>query len=173
MGLPVLRALPLCTCCRHYPGTATGIIFALSPSRISLPQYGSQVGPCIVLFEACSAFTRVTACPLALSPYVVTRFTRRLQRFRYLHRCSGCFRLEQLPGGTCTHWKAPPFTAHARSGRRESCQRRPITPSLRRVEISVYGELSAPLASGNKDSYAAREGSMNIYAIRSVLLRTL
>src|SRR3981189_1563437 len=23
--------------------------------------------------------------------------------------CSGCFRLERLPGGTCTHWKAPPF----------------------------------------------------------------
>jgi hypothetical protein len=27
----------------------------------------------IVLFEACSAFTRVTACTLALSPYIVTR----------------------------------------------------------------------------------------------------
>jgi hypothetical protein len=24
-------------------------------------------------------------------------------------RCSGCFRLERLPGGTYTHWKAPPF----------------------------------------------------------------
>ena len=23
-GLPVLRALPLCTCSRYYPGTATG-----------------------------------------------------------------------------------------------------------------------------------------------------
>src|SRR5713101_9403553 len=23
-GLPVLRALSLCTCCRHYPGAATG-----------------------------------------------------------------------------------------------------------------------------------------------------
>jgi hypothetical protein len=22
---------------------------------------------------------------------------------------SGCFRLERLPGGTCTHWQAPPF----------------------------------------------------------------
>src|SRR5271167_2015753 len=22
---------------------------------------------------------------------------------------SGCFRLERLPGGPCTHWKAPPF----------------------------------------------------------------
>src|SRR5467141_3768447 len=42
--------------------------FADSPSRISLPRYGSRVGLCIVLFEACSAFTRVTACTLAPSP---------------------------------------------------------------------------------------------------------
>jgi hypothetical protein len=28
---------------------------------------------------------------------------------RYLHSCSGCFRLERLPGGSYTHWKAPPF----------------------------------------------------------------
>src|ERR1700719_597201 len=34
---------------------------------------------------------------------------RRLQLFRHLHSCSGCFRLERLPGGPCTHWKAPPF----------------------------------------------------------------
>jgi hypothetical protein len=25
----------------------------------------------------------------------------------------GCFRVEWSPGGTCTHWKAPPSTAHA------------------------------------------------------------
>ena len=35
---------------------------------------------------------------------------RRLQRFRYLHRCSGCFRLEQWPGGACTHWKSAAFS---------------------------------------------------------------
>src|SRR5262249_32675804 len=34
---------------------------------------------------------------------------RRLQLFRHLHSCSGCFRLERLPGGACTHWKAPPL----------------------------------------------------------------
>ena len=34
---------------------------------------------------------------------------RRLQPFRLLHDCSGCFRLERLPGGPRTHWKAPPF----------------------------------------------------------------
>ncbi|MFM0028826.1 hypothetical protein PQR70_21475 [Paraburkholderia madseniana] len=34
-----------------------------------------------MLFEACSAFTRVTACTLALSPYFVTRFTEGFNRF--------------------------------------------------------------------------------------------
>jgi len=72
--------------------------FAHPARRISLPRYGRRVDPRIVLFEACSAFTRVTACTLALSPYFVTRFTRRLQTFRLLHACSGCFRLEQFAG---------------------------------------------------------------------------
>ncbi len=31
---------------------------------------------------------------------------RRLQPFRHPHDCSGCFRLERSPGGTCTHWKS-------------------------------------------------------------------
>ena len=80
----------------------------ISPSRVSLPRKGCRVGLHIVLFEACSAFTRVAACTLALSPIRDTLY-RRLQPFRHLHDCSGCFRLERLPGGACTHWKAPPF----------------------------------------------------------------
>src|SRR5271163_4570027 len=69
LGLPVLRALSLCTCCRHYPGAASGRTASLtSPSRISLPRKGRRVGLRIVLFEACSAFTRVTACTLAPLP---------------------------------------------------------------------------------------------------------
>ena len=40
----------------------------ISPSRISLPRYGSRVGLHIDLFEAFSAFTHVAACTLALSP---------------------------------------------------------------------------------------------------------
>src|ERR1700724_472332 len=79
----------------------------ISPSYFSLTRYGSRVGLHIDLFEACSAFTRVAACTLALSP---TRDTnRRRQPLRYLHDCSDCFRLERLPGGVCTHWKAPPL----------------------------------------------------------------
>src|SRR5438094_9967088 len=80
--------------------------FAQSPSGVSLPRYGIRVGLRIVLFEACSAFTRVTACTLALSPYIVTRFTEGFQSLCYLHDCSGCFRLEHSPGGAFTHWKS-------------------------------------------------------------------
>src|SRR6478609_1380754 len=77
LGLPVLRALSLCTCCRQYPGAAAERLALLtSPSRISLPRNGSRVGLRIVLFEACSAFTRVTACTLAPSPYIVTRYPK-------------------------------------------------------------------------------------------------
>src|SRR5438477_6326841 len=77
LGLPVLRTLSLCTCCRQYPGAAAERIALLtSPSRISLPRNGSRVGLRIVLFEACSAFTRVTVCTLALSPYIVPRYPK-------------------------------------------------------------------------------------------------
>src|SRR5215831_7240105 len=45
-----------------------GYVSLMLPSRISLPRKGCRVGPHIVLFEVCSAFTHVAACPLALSP---------------------------------------------------------------------------------------------------------
>src|SRR5271156_1251042 len=68
-GFPVLRALSLCTCCRHYPGAADGRTpRSKSPIRISLPRFHYRVGLHIVLFEICSAFTRVAACTLAQSP---------------------------------------------------------------------------------------------------------
>src|SRR6201981_3180695 len=77
----------------------------VSPNRVSLPRFHVRIGLHIVLFEVCSAFTRVAACTLARSPYVVTPI-RRLQTLRLLHVCSGRFRLERSPGGACTHWKS-------------------------------------------------------------------
>src|ERR1700724_3353703 len=77
----------------------------VSPNRVSLPRFHVRIGLHIVLFEVCSAFTRVAACTLARSPYVVTAI-RRLQTLRLLHACSGRFRLERSPGGACTHWKS-------------------------------------------------------------------
>src|SRR5450755_2615212 len=96
----------------------------IAPSRVSLPRKGRRVGLHIVLFEACSAFTRVAACTLARPP-IRGPLYRRLQPFRHLHDCSGCFRLERSPGGACTHWKAPPSHG-ARKGqdthRDEACE---------------------------------------------------
>src|SRR5580693_4609767 len=40
----------------------------ISPRRISLPRFHCRVGLHTVLFEVCSAFTRVAACTLARSP---------------------------------------------------------------------------------------------------------
>src|SRR5271167_5280164 len=95
----MLPPLPRCS------GSASSSL--ISPSRVSLPRFHVRIGLHIVLFEACSAFTRVAACTLARLPYVVTAI-RRLQTLRLLHACSGRFRLERSPGGACTHWKAPP-----------------------------------------------------------------
>ena len=117
LGLPVLmRTLSLCTCCRHYPGAAAGRTASLtSPSRISLPRKGCRVGLRIVLFEDCSAFTRVTACTLALSPirdtliegfsHFVTSMTAPIAS-----GWSGC-RVGLAPTG-----KRRLVTAHTRSG---------------------------------------------------------
>src|SRR5271165_556617 len=99
MESPVSRFPPRCS------GWASSSL--ISPSRNSLPRKRCRVGLHIDLFEACSAFTRVAARTLARSP-IRDQLHRRLQPFRHLHHCSGCFRLERSPGGACTHWKAPP-----------------------------------------------------------------
>ena len=108
LGLPVLRALSLCTCRRHYPGAAAGCLPRSShPAVTAFPGRGRRVGLHIDLFEACSAFTRIAACTLALSPnrdtliegfsHFVTSMTAPI--------ASGW---SESPGGACTHWKAPP-----------------------------------------------------------------
>ena len=56
-------------CCRHYPGRTDGTD-SLVPFRRRRPSpHYSWVSSCIISFEACSAFTRVTTCRLAESPY--------------------------------------------------------------------------------------------------------
>src|SRR6266699_2589122 len=67
-GFPCFVRFPCVHAAANTPVQQLGIIFAHSPSHFSLPRYGSRVGLHIVLFEACSAFTRVAACTLALSP---------------------------------------------------------------------------------------------------------
>ena len=62
MGLPVLRALSLCTCCRHYPGAAAG-----RRRRSSHPAVSAF--PDNVVGSACtSSFSRFARRSLALRP---------------------------------------------------------------------------------------------------------
>jgi len=86
-----------------------GVVFALSPNRISLPRYGCQVGPRIVLFEVCSAFTHVAACTLARSPIRDQLYPKAsaisLPPWPLRLLPAGA----SWPGGACTHWKAPPL----------------------------------------------------------------
>ena len=80
----------------------------LGASVVRLPQQrrpsprSSRVGFRIALFEACSAFTHVTACMLAKSPEV-TLYTGVLQPLRYLHDRSDCYRLERQVAGRESH----------------------------------------------------------------------
>src|ERR1700693_1257124 len=62
MGLPVLRTLSLCTCCRHYPGAAAGGMFSLgSPAVSAFPER--------VIGSACAlSFSRLARRSLALRP---------------------------------------------------------------------------------------------------------
>src|SRR5438477_10419955 len=79
----------------------------ISPSSISLPRMGYRVGLHIVLFEACSAFTRVAACILALSPIrdtLIEGFSHFVTSMTAPIASGG----SESPGGTCTPWKAPP-----------------------------------------------------------------
>jgi len=114
----VLRALSLCTCCRQYPGTATDGTSLLIPSVVSAFPRRAAGSACA------SSFSRLIQRSLALRPahsrchQNLWPAIRRLQPFRYLHDCSGCFRLEHFAG-----WGFHPLekrrlcTAHAQSGR--------------------------------------------------------
>src|ERR1700754_1845000 len=71
------------------------------PPGSGLPQVIKWVGFRIKTFEACSAFTRVTACTFA--GLLTSPFHRRLRQLRCLHRRFDCYRLKRLlPEGTFT-----------------------------------------------------------------------
>ena len=44
--------------------------------------------------------------PHSLSPRGLAQLIQRFQPFRHHHDCSGCFRRQRSPGGTCTHRKS-------------------------------------------------------------------
>ena len=132
--LPVLRALSLCTCCRHYPGTATG-----GPALLIRPAISAF--PERVVGSACaSSFSRLARRSLALRPahsrchQFVARFTQRLQPVRHLPDCSGCFRLEHFAG-----WDSHPLESAALSRRTPTADAQRGGGNYRSAAIPVGG----------------------------------
>src|SRR5213593_288201 len=112
--------------------------FAHSPSRISLPRKGCRVGLRIVLFEACSAFTRVTACTLALSPIRDT-LSEGFSQFVTSMAAPVASGWSVCRVGLAPTGKRRLFTAHTRSRRHESCgwqSRRCPQHAMRRSLVS-------------------------------------
>ncbi len=108
-GLPCCVRFPCVHAVATTPAQRLGASSAHFPSRISLPRYGSRVGLHIVLFEACSAFTCVTACTLALPPYFVARLTEGFNRFVTSTVAPVASGWSRRRVGLAPTGKAPPF----------------------------------------------------------------
>jgi hypothetical protein len=96
-----------------------------------------SVGLHIVFFEACSAFTRVAACTLALSSIrdtLIEGFSHFVTSMTAPIASGWSFRLERLPGGACTHWKAPPFHG-ARQKQSSSWQK--VNPTWQKILVVI------------------------------------
>src|SRR6202051_5273706 len=93
LGLPVFRALSLCTCCRHYPGAASGRITSLISSRCSASPKGLSGRPAHCPFRGLLGVH--SRCGLHTRAVTNSRHAnRRLPPLRYLHSCSDCLHVE-------------------------------------------------------------------------------
>ena len=117
MGLPVLRALSLCTCCRHYPGAAEG----RTPSLVSAHPY--QPSPEGVPGRpAHRPFRGLLSVHSRCGPHTRAghQFVTRYPKASDISSPPCLLRLlpagAMLPGGACTHWKAPPCHGAVESG---------------------------------------------------------
>ena len=118
MGLPVLPAFSLCTCCRHYPGAAPGCLSLLtSPDVSAFPD--SAAG---------------SACALAFS-----RFARRSLTLRPAHSPSHLVTL-YIEG--FSHFVTS-MTASIASGWNKSC-RVGLTPTGKRRLSTAHADSRRP-----------------------------
>ena len=119
-GFPVLRALFLVYMLSPLPRRSDWDVALLKyfPNRVSLPRMGDRVGLRIVLFEDCSAFTRVTACTHAEPPLVIL-YIEGFSHYRYLNDCSDCFRREHFAGWDLHPRKSAAFARRTPNSRPE------------------------------------------------------
>ena len=94
IGLPVLRAFSLCTCCRYYPGTATERFLRSCSQSYQPSPKGWSGRPVQRPFRGLLGVHSCYGLHTRAATIFCGTLHRRLQPFRYLHNCSGCFRLE-------------------------------------------------------------------------------
>src|SRR5258708_2363703 len=143
LGLPVLRALSLCTCCRHYPGAAAG-----RTPRSSHPAVSAFPGR--VAGSACtSSFSRLAQRLLALRP-AHSRGHQFVTRYPKASDISSppCL-LRLLPAGANRRVGLAPtgkrrlVTAHTHSGPQSH-----TTAPKGNIDVTRFG-CSVPAHSGN------------------------
>src|SRR5260370_4362253 len=111
LGLPVLRTLSLCTCCRHCPGAASGRIISLgNPAVSAFPER--------VVGSACaSSFSRFAQRSLSLRPAHSRchQFVTRIPKASASSLPPWLLRL--LPAGAVAGWALHPLENSALSRR--------------------------------------------------------
>ena len=116
-GLPHYPDHLSCMPCSLPRWTETGASRRFLPCPCGLPRYRRRVGIHVFTFEACSSFTRVTACRIARPPYA--GFVTRLQSGQLPSRTA-----RQLPVLPTTTWVDPSSTRNcAVAGARQSAIR--------------------------------------------------
>ena len=122
-GLPCCVRLPVHTCCRQYPGgilesvaRASGLLSADTPASRngSLPHSPSRSASHVGTFEACTAFTCVTACMLAEPPGGPLTSECFYNKLAFVAPTATGWN-DSCRVGLLSHWKSPQFTAHRRS----------------------------------------------------------
>jgi len=108
-GFPVLRALSLCTCCRHYPGAAEGRTPSLVPAHPYQPSPEGVPGR-----PAHRPFRGLLSVHSRCGPHTRAghQFVARYPKASDISSPPCLLRLlpagAMSPGGPRTHWKAPP-----------------------------------------------------------------
>jgi hypothetical protein len=136
---------PLPACRRQYPGRSDGTCSLVPFHQLRPSPKSGRVGSCISLFEACAAFTHVTACTLTESP--CDPLHQRLQQSRCLHYCSDCYRVERTSSraGLTPAVDHHLFTAHPTNRDLQAESRMRIGNSRFRPELlfHIFQELAS------------------------------
>ena len=106
-GPPAITRITLSACRAQYPGGSRRVPLSIASPLTRPSPLCRRVGIRISTFEACSGFTRATACRIAQPPKAA--FVTRLRSGRLPDQTA-----RQLPEQSTTLWVEPPSTGETR-----------------------------------------------------------